>query len=110
MGTIHDDLVANDTATYWPIGSTSRDGTLVPGTPQNIQCRWLDKQEEFVDEEGQKQISSAKVRTNIEIKTGLLARGSDQTTPTLKIAKFSAVPNYDNTATLYVLHLMPSGK
>ena len=48
-------------AVYWPYSSVNEFGVKVVGSPVAIKCRWEDKSEEFLDSNGEIQISNAVV-------------------------------------------------
>jgi len=102
--TIHaDQLIMN--ATYWPTKLTRKGERADDGPAQNIPCRWGDMQKEFIDEEGHRRTSTAKVYVAKTLQVGArIARGSGCSKHSARVIKKNrAVPNYDNTGTLYTV-------
>lgn len=68
--------------TYWP--STGQDGYGAPtfGTPSLRSCRWENRNEEFVNDEGEKALSRSQVWTYNPMDTGgWVALGNHTATP-----------------------------
>ena len=59
-------------AVYWPLSATELDayGQPVYGTAVEIKCRWEDRLEEFLDSDGVRKISKAKVFVASDVVVG----------------------------------------
>lgn len=104
------------TAVYWPVGSTNEYGQPVYGTPVEIEVRWEDKTEEFMDAEGETHMSKALVYVDREVDVGgVLLLGSlsssvDQDDPKAndgawEIRRYEALPNFKATEFLRTVYL-----
>jgi hypothetical protein len=92
-----------ETATHWPPGGTPDGyGGENSGSPVALTVRWEDKQELFLDVEGEEQMSKAKVFSTVrpEIK-GFLALG-DHTGEADPIAGAREIRQIDDTPSLDV--------
>ncbi len=65
------------TATYWaPTGTTDRYGKPALSTPQQIACRWEDRQSQIISKTGENTISKSRVYTQVGVDIdGYLALG-----------------------------------
>jgi len=57
-------------AVYWPRKGFDKFGKPKFDYPQEIKCRWQDTAEEYIDDEGTRQASSAIVFAGFDIKPG----------------------------------------
>lgn len=92
----------NEKAAYWaPLG---RDGSGRPiyGTPVEIDCRWEDTNEQFINAIGEEQMSQAIVYVDRDLElAGMLRLGKEVTAPadpaldndSFEIQKVSDIPN-----------------
>ena len=97
------------TAVYWaPIGRDKYGQPTWTSSPVQIKVRWQDVHEEFMDAEGDRQISIAKVFVGQDVVVkGVLLRGDltssvDQDDPKAnddawEIRKFNRLPNFKET-------------
>lgn len=97
-------------AVYWPKIENDRFGKPVLGDPVEVDCRWVDLAEEFLDGAGRKVLSHSKVYVDRVVTLGgMLWRGllADADPVALnnagahEIRKFDQVPNFKATETLY---------
>ena len=60
------------TAVYWELSSLEFDnyGQPIPSSPVEIDCRWEDVGEEFIDKDGTTQLSRAKVYVDRDVEIG----------------------------------------
>lgn len=93
-------LVFPQDATYWGTPVTNGYGGQTFGAPAAIKVRWEDKNEEFVDEAGNRRLSQAVVYSEVDMETGgwLLLGTSAGSDPTvvdgaLPIQKYSKTPD-----------------
>ena len=59
---------------HWPKGGLDEFGRPTFDEPEEIQCRWDDVAEEFLDPEGVKQVSRSKILLGQEVGVGGLLR------------------------------------
>jgi len=57
-------------AVYWPFTGVDAFGQKEVGSPQGITVRWDDVTEEFIDSEGERHLSNAKVYVGIDMVPG----------------------------------------
>lgn len=93
-------------AVYWPATRIDAKNRVVLGTAVQIKCRWEDKSTEFIDMNGQPQISSVVVYVDRDVTLrgylwlGLLADAPDNPTTDPKgreIRSYEKLPNFRNT-------------
>src|SRR5690554_523382 len=97
-------------AVYWePTGRVDRNGNPVFEDPVEIDCRWEDVSELFLDENGNQQVSKAKVYVDRDVKLrGYLklgeiygiSEGPLKYSDVHTIRRFERLPNLRNTETL----------
>lgn len=64
-------IVKYDTLVYWPPTTVDDSGIMqVSTTPQQIDCRWDDKQVDYLDKKGATQVSSAVIMTEVPLSFG----------------------------------------
>lgn len=108
--------VRKQKAVYWAPGKNSNFGQPVVNDPVQIDCRWVDVQEEFVDAQGRTVLSKASVMVDRDVQVGgMLWLGelknlTSQTVPTkntncFEIRAFANVPNFRATEFLKVATL-----
>jgi hypothetical protein len=108
------------TAVYWPLGTSESGGTDIDGfgvpvlgTPVQIEVRWEDVTEQFLDKENNPQISRAKVYVDRDVDVGgVLMLGTledvlDETRAknnvgAWEIRKFDKIPNLKATEYLRI--------
>lgn len=90
--------------TYWPPGAPDGFGGFSFGASSTLKARWEDRTENFVDDEGQEQISHARVYVNADVSNhGYLFNGiSGSTDPrtvtdAIEVKDFRKVPNLKYT-------------
>jgi len=105
------------TAVYWAAATNDGRGGFTFTTAVQINCRWQDVQEMFVDFEGREIMSTAKVfpdrvlLNDSYLWLGTLASLTAPYTDPRTVAnarqmkKFSQIPNLRNTETLYIAFL-----
>lgn len=72
------------TAVYWPPAELDEFGKPTWGDPEEISCRWDDDQEEFIDTNGDRQMSMAQLIVDRDLELqGVIFQGtiSDLTDP-----------------------------
>lgn len=52
---------------YWPLGGEDDQGQRLYGTAVELQCRWVDIQEEFLDYQGNTALTRAKVYVDRDV-------------------------------------------
>ena len=57
-------------AVYWPRGVSDEFGNPAPGTAVEINCRWEDRHDMFLDAGGEEQISKSVVTPNRDVVVG----------------------------------------
>ena len=98
-------------AVYWAYLSVDTYGRPTWSAPVEIDCRWEDVNEEFLDEHSERQISMSKVYVDRDMKVGSvlmlgeLDSGVDEDNPkdndnAWEIRRFERLPNLKNTETL----------
>ncbi len=101
-------------AVLWQAIGKDRFGQLTYNTATEIDCRWEDKTQTFIDAEGQEATSSAIVYVDRELTPGdLLWKGEQSNLPTGYIAsdigtvvrRFDILPNLKNTENLLTVTL-----
>ena len=103
-------------AVYWPYSSTSAFGVKVVGDPVAIKCRWESKSEEFLDSEGEVQMSNAVVYVDRDTPMGgiLMLGTTDDITDSVnikendgawEIRRFDNLPNLRATEFLKTAYL-----
>ncbi len=60
----------NQTAVYWERGESDGYGDYDWEDPVEVSCRWVEKNERFLDLNGEEKISKAKVLVNQEMSVG----------------------------------------
>jgi len=104
------------TAVYWAYASTDQFGTKSYADPVEIDCRWEDTIEEFMDSEGERQMSNAVVYVDRDIPVGgvlMLGELTDITDESnikenagaWEIRKFGKLPNFKATEFLRTAYL-----
>lgn len=90
----------NQVATYWGSPSPTGFGGHTFGTPSSIMVRWEEKNEEFVDEQGNQKISQAVVFAEGDLEVGgyLYLGETSETDPTsiddaLPIQRYAKIPD-----------------
>lgn len=103
--TIHSDQLIGK-CTYWETGKTATGKRTTTGG-RTVACRWVDKVQEIVNEEGHTVTSMAKVYVGEVLQAGgLLARGACADIKAAKvIKKTGTTDNYDGEETLKVVYL-----
>lgn len=106
-----------DRAVYWPpltsggVRQVDNFGQFKSGAAVEVQCRWEDVQEDFIDREGKVELSKAKVFLIVPVEFGgilwhgRLANVTDAVVPlnnvgALEIRQILATPSFHNTAML----------
>lgn len=94
-------------AVYWPLTGFDAYGKPTYGEAQEIKVRWEDTQEEFVDAQGTKQVSRAKVYVGEDMAPGsmlilgVLSSTLDEDDPrasgALEVKSFAKLPNMKAT-------------
>ena len=103
-------------AIYWPYSSTDEFGVKVVGAYVEIKCRWEDKNEEFLDANGEIQMSNAVVYVDRDTPIGgilMLGTKDDITDDTdikenngaWEIKRFDNLPNLKVTEFLKIAYL-----
>ena len=116
MGIITDMMNKGQTCVWWARTGADRYGKDVYAAPVQKVCRWQDGTEEFMDPEGERRVSTAKVFVPVDMQPGdVLYEGTLVGAPTLtvpnaaaglhKIAAFKKVPDFDNNEVLRVAML-----
>ena len=96
------------TAVYWPFDSVDAYGKKLMGSPVEIKCRWDGSIEEFLDSQGERQLSKAVVFVDRDTPVGgilMLGTLSDITDDTnikenegaWEIRRFDTTPNLEAT-------------
>ena len=104
------------TAVYWPFSSVDNFGQKVVGSPVLIGCRWEDKSIEFLDSDGETQMSNAIVYVDRDTPIGgilMLGVLADITDPVnikenegaWEIRRYDNLPNLRATEFLKTVHL-----
>jgi len=111
------------TAVYWALksnesGEVAYDnfGAPVVTDPVEIACRWEDVNEEYIDANGTRQLSMARVYVRSDVDIGgilMLGQLTDITNPTTpkanlgawEIRRFEKLPNLRNTEVLRTVYL-----
>ena len=104
------------TAVYWPFLSADQFGVKVVGSPVQIKVRWENKSEEFLDVDGERQISNSVVYVDRDTPVGgilMLGTSADITdtvdikenTGAWEIRKFDSLPNLRATESLRTAYL-----
>ena len=99
------------TAVYWAPSTIDEFGKFTWAEPVEIVCRWEDVAEEYIDAEGDRQLSSAKVYVGEDVEVGGvlflgeitdIESGGDpkDNDGAWEIRKFAQLPNLKNTETL----------
>ena len=92
------------TAVYWPFVSTNQFGKKAVGSPIEIEVRWEDVSEEFLDSQGERQMSRSIVYVDRDtpvggiLMLGELGSGVDEANPkendnAWEIRRFEKFPN-----------------
>ena len=93
-------------AVYWAPGSYEAFGQPSMASPVEISCRWEDVNEQFLDGDGQEQLSNARVYVDRTVELGgmlwLGALGDAPSNPKLdpsawEIRKYESLPNFKAT-------------
>lgn len=103
-------------AVYWEIESrTNIHGEKLFEDPVEIPVRWTDEKEEFIDENGERSVSKAKVMVDRDMGLGgflMLGEESDvedEDSPiesgALRIRGFSRIPSLDASAIVRIAYL-----
>lgn len=103
-------------AVFWPFVSTNQFGKKVVGDPVQIKCRWEDVTEEFLDSNGEVQMSNAVVYVDRDtpiggiLMLGTLADITDETdikenNGAWEIRRFDNLPNFRATEFLKTAYL-----
>ncbi len=103
--------VMRQTAVYWAPLPVNDFGRRTFATPVEIACRWEDVQEEFLNAEGGRELSRAKLMVDRDLlvggmlRLGVLADVADvdapqSTTGAWGIRQFGKMPNFKGTAFL----------
>lgn len=103
-------------AVYWAAGQLDRHGQASFANPVQIDCRWEDRADEFIDDKGEKKISSSVVYVDRDMKTGdvlmkgLLNGDVNQSSPFSnplagEIKGYADLPNLKNTESLRTAYL-----
>ena len=102
---------------WWPLDSFDDNGQPTYETPVEIDCRWEDVVQEFVDNKGNRNVSKSVVYVDRDMKVGgvlllgELDSGSiDEENPlqnegAFEIRQVSKIPNLKNTEYLRVVYL-----
>ena len=96
------------TAIYWALSSIDNYGRPTWSAPIEIECRWEDVHEEYIDAHMQRQLSSAIVYVDRDMEVGSMLKlgdldsGIDQDNPrdnddTWEIRRFDKLPNLKNS-------------
>ena len=109
------------TAVYWAPGAGGFDdfGRPILATPVEVDCRWVDTTEEFIDPQGVRQIARSKVRVGTDVVVGgmiMLGDLTDVADPSFpanpaessdvfEIRSFSKVPDFKATKFLRVVYV-----
>jgi len=104
------------TAVYWPYASIDQFGKKSWGTAEEISVRWVDVSEEFLDSEGERQVSKVKVYVEKDTPVGgvlMLGELTDITDEddikenngAWEIRQFSKLPNFKATEFLRTAYL-----
>ena len=105
-------------AGYWELTSLGFDnyGQPIPSTPVEIDCRWEDVGEEFIDDKGTTQLSIARVYVDRDMEVGgvlmlgELSSGVDEDNPkenenAWEIRRFEKLPTLKATQFLRTVYL-----
>lgn len=105
-------------AVYWAPALTERDdyGRPLYLSPVEIKCRWEEVAEEFLNSQGERQVSAAKIFVDRDVKvggvllSGTLDSGVDEESPKQnegagEIAGFSKVPTLKATQFVRIAYL-----
>ena len=103
-------------AVYWPPDTLDEFGRPSWGTPEEISCRWEDVTEEFIDPNGDRQISKSKLIVDRDLlikgllKLGELDSTVDQDDPkdnedVWEIRLFSKIPDFKGRKYLREVYL-----
>jgi hypothetical protein len=65
-------MLKHQTAVYWAPGATAWDeyGQPVSADPVELECRWEETNEEFIDAQGTRRVCSAKVYLGEDVEVG----------------------------------------
>ena len=96
------------TAIYWASNGIDEYGQPEYALPVDIDCRWEDAHEEFIDGEGTRQVSQAIVYVDRDmevgsvLKLGVIDSGTDESNPknnddAFEVRRFEKLPNLKNT-------------
>jgi hypothetical protein len=108
--------VMKQKAVYWAPSGVDEFGKPEYDTPEEIDCRWEDKQEEFITPNGEREISHAKLIVDRDLlKKGVMWLGelddvTDEDNPknndgAWEIRAFMKTPNFKGTAFLREVYL-----
>lgn len=93
-------LQFHQTATYWGAPIASGFGGYIFAPPIEVQVRWEDKNEEFIDDQGRVRVSQAAVFSETDMETGgfLFLGSSSEADPSavdgaLPIQKYAKTPD-----------------
>lgn len=110
--------IRHQTALYWENKATQYDnyGNMQREDPIEISCRWQDVNEEFIDPQGERQVSSAKVFVGVDIEPGaLLKLGTagdlesgllpEEQSGVYEVKKFEKIPDFKANEYLRIVYL-----
>ena len=110
--------IRKQTAIYWPMTSDEYDsyGKPIDATPVEISCRWQEVNEEFIDAQGDRKISSAKIFVGQNMTPGEYLKLGDigdvesgktasEHDGAYEIKKVEKIPNFKVTEFLIVCYL-----
>ena len=107
------------TAVYWAPKESGFDefGRPEYESPVEIDCRWVDKAEEFIDAQGTRQVSKSKIYVGEDVKRGgmlmlgeltdleSLSGNPKEIEDAFEVRSFSKTPNFKGTLFLRVVML-----
>lgn len=103
------------TAVYWAPGAFDNYGRPLALPPIQIACRWDDANEQYLDKNGNMQMSQAIVYPDRQLAfggilwkgliTGIVSGSPFNNPYAWEIAKLQAIPNFRNTEILYIVHI-----